>query len=218
MNIHDESLADFLNRTQVLLDNMERNGIIAAAMLPFGYDAIRIQEGRALLDGLNTADKEQVAEYADQYAATEAVMQAWEQAGEMYGLHRALAKRVFKGDKHAQRGLLLNERVPRKRSDWMRQADVFYDGLLGSPERVAAMGMFGQTQLGFEAGQAAVTAVKSLDGIQQDEIGEAQKATLTRDTIWAEARVWVVTAIEVAGFALTDDPQLMESLGVVVES
>ncbi len=216
MDIYQESLADFINRMQVLLDNMERNSVIAASMSAFGYDAARIQEGRSQLEGLIAAEKTQVKEYSEQYAATEAVVQAWEETNKLYGLHRALAKRVFKGDKQARRALLLNERLPRKRSDWLLQAEVFYDGLLGSPERVAAMGTFGQTQAGFETAKTAVISIKSLHSIQQDEIGEAQKATLDRDTLWVQARVWVVTAIEVAGYALADDPQLLESLGVVV--
>jgi hypothetical protein len=217
MNIHQESLADFLRRMQVLLDNIEGNATIATNMGLFGYDAVRLQEGRALLDALNAADKVQVKEYAEQYAATQAVMQAWEQTDQQYGLHRALAKRVFKGDVHADRALLLNEKKSRKRAIWLRQAGLFYDSLLASPDWVLAMGKFGQTQAGFEAAQTAVSSVRSLDGVQQDETGEAQKATLTRDEAWAEARVWVVTATEVAHFALTDDPQLLESLGVVVK-
>ena len=217
MNIYQESLADFLRRMQILLDNIEGNATIAASMAAFGYDAARIQEGRGLLDGLNAADRVQVKEYAEQYAATEAVRQAWEQADQLYGLHRALAKRVFKGDVHAERTLLLNGAKSRTRSVWLREAGLFYDGLLASPEWVTAMGTFGQTQAGFEAAQTAVLAVKSLDGVQQDETGEAQKATLIRDEAWAEARVWVVTATEVARFALADDPQLLESLNVVVK-
>ncbi len=218
MDIHKESLADFMSRMRVLLDNIGGNATIAAAMAQFGYDAIRLQEGRTLLEELSDAGKVQVKEYSDQYAATEAVMQAWEEADKLYGLHRALAKRVFKSDQHAMRGLLLTEKKPRRRADWVWQAEVFYDRLLQSPEWVTAMGTFGLTQLGLEAAQTAVLNVKTLHSTQQDETGEAQEATLLRDEIWAETRVWVVTAIEVAQFALEGHPQLIESLGVVESS
>jgi hypothetical protein len=129
-----------------------------------------------------------------------------------------LAKRLFAKNTQAQRELLLTEKKPLARAAWLRQADIFYTRLLATPAFITEMGTFGQTQVSLAAAQTAVAQVASLDSSQQKEIGEAQQATQQRDEIWAEARVWLVTLLEVARFALADQPQLLESLEIVEPS
>jgi hypothetical protein len=215
MTTERESLADFSSRMRTVLDSISANDDISTALAAFGYDAVRLQEGQTLLDDLTTADSQQVKEYADQYAATAAVNEALETADKTYGLHRALAKRLFAKNTQAQRELLLTEKKPLARAAWLRQADIFYTRLLATPAFITELGTFGQTQVSLAAAQTAVAQVASLDSSQQKEIGEAQQATQQRDEIWAEARVWLVTLLEVARFALADQPQLLESLEIV---
>lgn len=218
MSIRNESLADFMNRMRLVLDAIASNSTIAAAMAAFGYDPARTQEGQTLLDTLTAAHSDQIKEYAEQFAATEAVNQAFEAADKTYGLHRALGKRLFAVDTLAHRQLLLNEPKARRRSDWLIQGGGFYTRLLAMPEWVAAMGTFGQTQAMLEAAQTAVNNVTTLDSTQKKEISEAQTATLQRDELYSEARVWLATAVEVAHFALADNPQLIEAFDVVEPS
>lgn len=216
--IYQESLADFSSRMRTVLDNIAASADISTALATFGYDALRLQEGQTLLDNLRDADTQQVKEYADQYAATTAVNEAMEAADKSYGVHRALAKRLFAQNVQAQRELLLGERKPKGRADWLRQGNIFYTRLLATPAFLTEMATFGQTQAMLEATQTAVAQVASLDSSQQKETGEAQEATRLRDEIWSEARVWLVTLLEVARFALADQPQLLESLEIVKPS
>ncbi|MCB8920346.1 MAG: hypothetical protein H6662_02070 [Ardenticatenaceae bacterium] len=218
LNIHKLPLADFLSHMRTVLDNVTSSADLGAAMAAFGYDAARLQEGQTLLDDLIAADVTQVKEYADQYAATVAINQAQEDADKTYGLHRALAKRLFSGNKQAQRELLLSEPKPTRRAEWLRQANIFYTRLLATPAFVTEMGKFGQTQVILEGAATAVTAIAALDSSQQKETAEAQEATRQRDDIWSQARVWLVTLTEVAQFALADQPQLLEALDVVKPS
>jgi hypothetical protein len=218
VDVYKESLADFSNRMRSVLDNITLSDNISTSLAAFGYDAARLQEGQTLLADLTAADAEQVKEYADQYAATVAVNTALEEADKAYGLHRALAKRLFSKNTQAKRELLLNERRPDRRADWLRQAGIFYTRLLATPAFVTEMGKFGQTAAGLTAAQTAVASLASLDSNQQKETAEAQEATRQRDEIWAEARVWLVTLLEVSRYALADQPQLLESLGLVTLS
>ena len=218
MSNNNETLADFMNRMRLVLDNTASNPTIAVAMAAFSYDVLRMQEGQVILDRLTAAHSDQIKEYAEQFAATDAVNQAWEAADQTYGLHRALGKRLFATDTLPYRQLLLNEQKERRRPDWLIQAGGFYTRLLDMPEWVTAMGTFGQTQLMLESAQTAVNNITTLDSDQEKEISEAQAATRQRDDLHAEARVWLATAVEVAHYALTDNPQLIEAFDVVEPS
>lgn len=218
MSATRESLPKFIEHLQLTLDNLQNNAEISAAMTAFGYTAERIQEGQNLLENLKAADETQVKEYADQYAATDALTQAQEDLDKTYSVHRAIAKRLFPANTQASRELLLNKPKPRPRAEWMRQANIFYSRLLSSPAWVTEMGTFGQTQAGFEAAQIALNNIANLDSAQQKETAEAQEATRVRNELWTAARVWLSTVLEVARFALTDKPQLIEAFNVIEPS
>ncbi len=218
MDIIRESLPQFIDHLRTVLDNTSANAEINAGMLAFGYDAEKMQEGQALLDALIAADETQVKEYADQYAATNALQQAQDAVDQTYGVHRAIAKRLFPANTQAYRELLLNKRKARRRADWLRQATIFYSRLLANPEWIDQMATFGQTQAVLQAAQTALDNVANLDSVQQKETAEAQQATRARDEIWNEARVWLSTFLEVANFALQDNPQLIEAFKIVEPS
>lgn len=213
-----ESLKDFINRMRVTLTNATSNEKIAAGVALFGYDAAKIAEGVALLDALVALTDQQMDEYAEQYAATNAANAAWEKADTQLGIDRAIAKRLFVKDVLAQGKLLLKDKKPERRGDWLLFASHFYSRLLENPTWLAQMGQYGRSQTILTQGLSLVKEVETLTAVQQDETAEAQAATKARDEIWGQARVWLATFLEIATFALADDPQLLESFQKVVPS
>jgi hypothetical protein len=210
--ITELNLGQFQARMNTVLSNIQNQPEIAAALASFGYDAPKLAEGQEMLAELLRLDASQVKEYGEQYSATQAVNQAWETADGQYEMHRTIAKRLFKGQDMAERGLLLTERKPRTRPDWVRQATIFYQNLLGNAQWVMHMGRFGRTQAELQLALAAVQQVQRLEATQTKELGEAQAATEARDDQWAACRAWLAGLMEVAEFALLGRPQLLESL------
>ena len=218
MNIYVLSFADFYKTMNVFITNTINNKTISNSMALIGYDSIRLQEGQGLLDTLWEADSMQIEARAVKITATESVQKATAVSDHIYKLHRLLMKRILAGNKPAQAEFLLHEHRPRRRADWIRQASIFYTRLLDSPDMMVEMAAFGQTVEKVEEGKTAVNHVITLDGIQQKAIADAQSATRQRTEAWAAARQWMSTAVKLAPFALSDNPQLMESLGIVVPS
>ena len=65
--------------------------------------------------------------------------------------------------------------------------------------------------------QALLTTLEDAEAIQKTQIGEAQQATLDRDTIIEALDDWMSDFQGVARIALEANPQLLESLGIVVK-
>ena len=59
-------------------------------------------------------------------------------------------------------------------------------------------------------------AVEGLNAAQEEEKGEAQQATQTRDEAMDVLSDWLEDFLDIAEVALADRPQLLEALGVVV--
>jgi len=213
-----EKLSTFINRFRIAVVNAQSNAEISAAMGLFGYDALMFAEGQALLDRLIALSQQQQTEQAEKLAATESLNTAWQAANQRYGVHRSIAKRVFKDNGLAWNKLTLNEQKAASRIEGIQQAALFYKNLLGDASLMQAMTKFGQTQAILEAAEQAIQEVVNLMALQKKESAEAQIATQTRDEVWAESKTWLATMLEIARYALVDNPQLIEALGVVEPS
>lgn len=218
MTTKRESVQEFIIRMGDILANANHNDKINAAIALFGYDASKLAEGQALLDALVDLTSRQVDEYAEQYAATSAANQAWETADKALEVNRAIAKRLFAKDKLAQGKLLLKDAKPTKQAEWVFFASHFYTRLLENGAWLGEMGQFGRTTAVLTQGLALVEEAQRLFGVQQDEMAEAQTATQARDAAWGQARAWLGAFLEVAVFALADEPQLLEAFHKVIPS
>lgn len=67
-----------------------------------------------------------------------------------------------------------------------------------------------------QGGKAEVKAIEGLNADREEEKGEARRATLTRDEAIDVLSEWLEDFLDIAEVALSDRPQLLEALGVVV--
>jgi len=212
MSVINTSLSDFFAESALVLNNAQNHAEISAALNAFGYDAATLGEGQALFDAARALYDAQIKEYGEQHAATQAFQEAVGRADKSYAAHRSLAKIVFKNNAQWQTDLHLNERKPEAFNLWYAQARHFYTALLADIEAQGELARFNITNEKLVAAQAQVEQSFSLNNVQEQEKGEAQEATKTRDAAIEVLSEWLADFRIVARIALEDTPQLLEAL------
>ena len=207
-----------LTAAQVAIDNARAEAEIKTALAEVGYDDMRLQQGRALYERALALHQRQRAEYGEQYAASEALTAAWEQAETSYIRCIKIARVALKNDRGAAQQLDLNGQRKQSLSGWLVQARQFYANALSAPDILAKLEPYGLTRAKLEAGQAEVGAVEAANLAQQKERGEAQTATKARDAALDELNEWMSDFVALARVALDEQPQRLEKLGVVARS
>ena len=81
---------------RLAITNALETPYIADSLARFGYDQARLQEGKGLLETAETAYADHKKEYGDQYAATDFLASAREEARAMYMQHLKLARMALK--------------------------------------------------------------------------------------------------------------------------
>lgn len=201
---------------QNAINNATNNEAIALALAEFGFDADRITEGRTLLNQAQILITAQIKEYGEQFAATDDMYEAHAEANASYMKHLKIARIALRGNRGAAESMMLNGDRSQSYSGWLNQSKAFYVNGLNTSEVLEAMARFGITKEKLEAGQALViTAEKKLTD-QLKEKGEAQQATIERDSVLEELNRFINDLIGISKIALEGKPQYLEMLGVVV--
>ncbi len=214
MSTINTSFSNFFTEAATVLANAQEHSEIAAALDAFGYDAIVLQEGQALLDTARNLYDAQIKEYGEQHAATQAFVEASRQADKAYAAHRRLAKIAFKNDVQRKTDLHLNDRKPQAFKPWYEQARHFYTALLADTEAQTQLARYKITLEALQEAQAQVEQTLNLNNVQEQEKGEAQEATQQRNASIEALDEWLSDFRVVARIALEDTPQLLEALNL----
>ncbi len=207
------SIGERLMAAQVAIDAVLADAELQNALTPFGYSPERMAAARAQFEEAEKLQQAQQREYGEQFGATAAFEAAYEAADSAYMRSLKLARVAFKNDVQAQQGLGLNGRRKKSISGWVDQALLFYASLLEKPEFLAGLAQFGYDAAKVQAEMDLVTAVRAANVTQENEKGDAQKATQRRDASLDELDDWLADFKVVAEVALADDAQQLEKLG-----
>ena len=218
MSIGRKTIAQRLLEARVAINNSINTPLILAAVTPYGYDLLRLQAALALHDEVQRLDEAQSQEYGDQYGATVEVQQAWAAAKSAYIPALKIARIAFRDDHGAQQALGLGGVRKQSLGGWLEQAALFFNNLLRNEGYLAVMLPFSFDVAKLTAGSALVTALDEANERQEQNVGDAQKATQLRDKKLDELDQWMADYKTVAVIALADTPQETEKLGWVAPS
>ncbi len=218
MNFSKFNKQELLFRGGIMINNSLGDQVVLDAVTPMGYDAVKLQEGKALLLDSETLYESQLKEYGDVDEAQNQYKSKRAQGEAKYKMMLNLARIAFKDDVKATTTLQLNGRRAGTVSGWLKQTRNFYRAILANEEWKASMATLGQTE------EILTTALQDVDQINElqetinREQGDAQNATQVRDMKFEELIDWLADYETVARIALADKPQLLEKLGIVVPS
>ena len=202
-----------LSWARLALNNAIATPEVLAALSQYNYDEARLQEGIVLLGSALDLHAEQKDSYGKQYAATQALHQAWKMTDQpYYAVHRRLARHALKHDQRRKHALTLTVRKRTSFRKWLDQASVFYSNALDDPEIITAFEGFNITHDNLIEAQTALAHVEALKMDQDREMGNARQATRDRDAVFKELDTWLNTFREVARIALSNQPERLEAL------
>ena len=207
-----------LLNAQVAIDNALDNAAISKELAAFGYDETKLLEGKALYEKALNLHKQQKKEYGEQYAATADLDTVFGSAKKAYMRDLKVARIALRGNISAAVALQLNGRRKKTYAGCIEQMTLFYDNALDNAEIKTQLAKFGINKAKLSAGQASVQEVQTLLKAQLTEKGEAQTATKVRDEVLEELMDWLSDFSAIARIALEGNLQLLEMLGIVVES
>ena len=170
----------------------------------------------AEIAGLELLSQKQIQEYGEQYAETDKFNLKKEEIENTFRRHRNLTKIAFQGDRQANSTLGTDEKIKRAYPAWFQQLTNFYAQILTNPDFKTKADAVNIKDADIAAQQTALQEISALKESQRKELGEAQKATDTRD---AALDLLYPKYTQLIAFAkvLFPDDQTLEKLGVIVK-
>jgi len=209
------SFHERLERHRVMLYNAKNTSTITKRMASFGYNGNKMLKGITLLDDVLQAQSTKDIQYGAQKSATDALNTEWNTFKKTYNEHVALARIAFKEDNGAYSTLNLDESRQATIGAWLTQAASFYQQLSAYATDIAR---FDISPEDIQAAQAKIQALKNLRDTQMQRKGEAQDATEQRNETMKALDEWMTEFRQIARIAMKDNPQLLETLGMVVKA
>ena len=207
-------LSDFLTESRILVENARNLPDMSAVLKDFGYTAERLDQGLVLLAETEAVIQKQIREYGESYTATKALNDAWAAADAVYIKTLKVARIAFGDEPGAAAALKLSGLRKQTVTGWLEQASTFYASLTaGFADQLTR---FGYTPAKLAAEAALVEGVRKALQSQAKESGEAQQATVVRDSKVADLDTWVSELRAIARVAFADEPQRLEMLGIRV--
>jgi len=213
-----QSEAQILEDYRVALENVIGQPIIATAMAEFGYDSTMIDQGKLLLENTRVAYNLNKQEDDETNSVRALFNEKFDEAFGKYALDRKKAKVIFRKDDVTLDKLGLKGNSPRTYIKKMEAMKTFYNAAQSDPEIIQQLI---RLKISAEDITSCIAAITNLEGLRSGyvrEIGESQDATKAKDAAFAIMEDWMFEFYAVAKIALTDKPQLLEVLGLLVRS
>ena len=165
---------------------------------------------------LEQLSQQQKKEYGEQYAETDKFNKKKTEIDTLFTRHRNLAKISFKGDRQANSTLGIDAGRKQAFAAWYQQVSNFYAQLLANADFKTKAETVNIKATDIAAMQTALQEVSDLKESQKKEVGEAQKATDTRDAA-IDLLYPKYTELIAYSKVLFPDDQTLEKLGIIVK-
>ncbi|MCB0263698.1 MAG: hypothetical protein KDH95_17475 [Calditrichaeota bacterium] len=202
-------------KARVFLQNA-RDPEILISFEEVGITAAVLDEGDTLLNVAEQAYLNQQTQYGNQFAAKDARDSKWEKTHRIYLGQVEVARLHFEADRSMQKKLGLQGARKKDIPGWIAQTRQFYLTALGDEAIQTALASEGISKEKLEAGKQMVSEVEAAFLQQQDNRGDAQQSTHHRNQTVRQLEKFMINKRTRAQIALSDKPQLLEKLGIVV--
>lgn len=214
----DESVEARLRRAYVILYNASGgNPAIADALVVFGFDAARFDDGWALYNTAKELSDIQKVRYAARIGAYSRFDMNLETMVSAYRKYLRIARNLYEGDAGVTELLELTGDRERRTAKFIEQMRRFFANALKA-EIVGTFTENGITEQVLNQWLTKATEVDTLYAVYRDARSIAQSATLARNDALFELESWLRRLLVFAQAALEDDTQLLESLMVLVRT
>lgn len=209
------SAEQLIAKMKVAFTNAKQPEILAE-LATVGITETQLDAHLADITNLEQLSQQQIQEYGEQFAATDLFNEKKAAIDTTFVRHRNLAKIIFKGDRQANTTLGIDDGRKQAYAAWFQQVNNFYSQILANPEFKTKVATVNIDDAAIAAQQAALQEVSALKESQKKELGEAQRATDTRDAA-LDLLYPKYTQLVAFAKALFPNDQTLEKLGIIVK-
>lgn len=202
----------------VLFQNINKNDVIQNKLAHYGYDDTTIAQGQSIFDNLLTIYKNNQSEKAQLITTYSKFKTLLTNIKLIYTLDRKKARIIFKNEAHIYKSLSLNGKLAVQNAQLITNMNWFYKSLNNNPELLIPLQKL-QINLSHVTIQLAnLVELNNAYAAYMQEKGESQQATQNKNKAFKEMASWVSQLYSVAKIALSESPQLLESIAGFVRS
>lgn len=207
-----------LNNYDAIFTNIYEQPIIQQEMAEYGYDDVKIKEGKTLADNARKTYMDNKRETAESIAARKILNNVATDLYEVFANHRKKTKVTLRKDPAAIKQLGINGREPVSFASRIEQLENFYVQLENFPEIAKKLEMFKITPEDLASVKPMIANYRAARAKYLLEKGESQDATKIKDAAFKATDEWLSDFFAVARIALEDHPQLLEVFTKIVRS
>ncbi len=208
----------YLENYRLVFTNLSEVAEIQAEMAEYGYDDVKINEGKALYENARALYDQRQQESAEQKQAYDLFAASFDPLKEQYKKDRKRAKVALLKHPAFYEPFYLKKPMPQTYLKLMQEAKVFYEQMQTNAEAKPLLTRFKLTEELAAAQLSVIEEVAELRAKYEKEKGESQQATKDKNKAFEDIAEWIRDFYAVAEIALEDHPQLMESIGKFVRS
>ena len=209
------ALSERLISANVAISNALSDAQIGQLLGEYGYQTVKISEGKSLYEAAEAAVKKQVAAYGDQKDSTARLSAAEKEAKKAYQNLAQVARAAFVRDKAKLAVLGLNSAMPSTLPLFITMATALFDNASHTAEITDVLASYGYTVEKLSRERGKIVELTAANQAQESAKGAAQQATYEQNKAMEAIDYWISAFIKVAKVALRDQPQLLEKLGIV---
>ncbi|MEQ9443811.1 MAG: hypothetical protein RIG62_32525 [Cyclobacteriaceae bacterium] len=177
------------------------------------YQEKKVQEGQQLRARVKELQNKQELSQRNAQKAQRTLQQAKEAMQSLYVDHLETARFVYRRDKEMQKKLLLSGSRKRQYTAWLGQVKQFYQHI-----DAEMMAKYDVPTHEIKEARRLIKRLLELEVLRNDARRQAQQASQVKQCAFMELREWYCRFMRVAKIACEHDPQLLESMGVIVPS
>lgn len=213
MNISSLSMKELLHRVNVTDNAFRTIPELKAALKTLSWDEQKMQIGIDLAKDVNEWISRQQAT-RQQAIKTQAIFKDTKRSiNALYMSHVRTARFAYAEDRVELRKLMLVGPRASRYTNWLEQIRVFYTSV-----DQKALTKYGLPKAEIEEVQALLGKLLELEVLRNQAKWKAQEATDGKNAAVEELRTWFRRFIQIARLACVDNPQLLESIGLVVKA
>ncbi|WPP50820.1 hypothetical protein [Catalinimonas niigatensis] len=208
------TISRLFDEVQLCLRNAAEHPEIQKKLNQHGFNQKRLLDGMALLDTSKALHSEKSKKYGEKMELAKQIKANRLLALQTFEDHVTIVRFVFRKMPDALARFNV-ERIDKGIQSWTMQASYFYQEAKLHEEMLAQHGLSGAEM---DQAMAMIEAVSTVRSQRMLRKGEAEEATRNRDQSVKALKAWMKDFRAIARVALSESPQMLEALGIVVKS
>ena len=207
-----------LENRRLLFTNYSEIAELKAQLEEYQYNEEAMKVGKALYDKAQAAYNDNLAKTSQTVEKRALFEKAYKAMSDKYKEHRKVAKVALKASPEALASFGLKGTMSRDYLEGLATTKKLYEGIKATTTQRAALDRFKLTEAVADEQLSAIAKVEEFRAQYVKLRGIDQQATQDKNKAFEAMNKWVKEFYEVAKIALSDRPQLLESIGKLVKS